>query len=424
MKPVIKVRLFQFHSHSLSFHTFEIMAFKKFQADKIFTGVEMLDKKHVLITNEAGIVQEIISEDEAGENILQLNGILSPGFINCHCHLELSHLKGVIPKHTGLVDFVFKVVTQRHFPEDEIQDAIQKAENEMVQSGIVAVGDICNNLLTLAQKTKQKLYYHNFIEASGWLPNVADLRFERSKMFYDAFVKEIPSTSLVPHAPYSVSENLWQKLIPFFEKKITTIHNQETAFEDEFFNLGSGDFIRMYEMMKIENSFFSPTGKSSLRSYFHKMKDAEKVILVHNTFTTQEDIDYTQATTNIKSEIANLKSKNLFWCLCTNANQYIEKALPPVEMLRNNDCNIVIGTDSLASNDSLNILNELKTIHQNFANIPLGEMLQWATFNGAKALNIQHQFGSLQKGNSPGIVLIEHLENDHLSNRSTSKRVL
>ena len=93
-------------------------------------------------------------------------------------------------------------------------------------------------------------------------------------------------------------------------------------------------------------------------------------------------------------------------------------------MFRSSDCNIVVGTDSLASNDGLNILNELKTIHQNFANIPLGEMLQWATFNGARALNIQHRFGSFEKGKSPRIVLIEHVEDDHLSNRSTSRVVL
>ena len=393
------------------------MAFKKFQADKIFTGAEMLSKSQVLITNEDGVIEEIIDESEAGENVQKLDGILTPGFINCHCHLELSHMKGLIPKHTGLVDFVFKVVTQRQFPEDEIQDAIQKAEDEMLQSGIVAVGDICNNLSSLAQKIKQNLYYHNFVEASGWLPNGADIRFERSKMFYDTFKRTFPATTLVPHAPYSVSENLWHKLIPFFENDIATIHNQETVFEDEFFNLGSGDFVRMYELMKIDTSFFMPTKKSSLRSYFSKFEKALSLVLVHNTFTSQHDVEYA-------GQQSTINHQQLHWCICINANQYIENALPPIQMLRKNNCNIVIGTDSLASNDSLNILNELKTIHQNFANIPLEEMLQWATFNGAKALNIQNQFGSFEKGKSPGIVLIEHLENDHISNKSTSRRVL
>ena len=163
------------------------MAYRKFQADHLFTGTEILDGNNVLITDENGIIKTIIPADEAGDDIQQFNGLLSPGFINCHCHLELSHMKGLIPEKTGLIDFVFKVVTERHFSEDEILDAIAKAEEEMLSNGIVAVGDICNNTLTLSQKLKQRLAYYNLIEVSGWLPQIAGTRFERSKNFYDSF---------------------------------------------------------------------------------------------------------------------------------------------------------------------------------------------------------------------------------------------
>ena len=128
------------------------MSFLKFKADSLFTGIQMLSSNHVLITDKKGVVQEITGESEAGEDIRQLSGILTPGFVNCHCHLELSHMKGLIPEKTGLVDFVFAVVTQRHFPEEEILEAIAAAEKEMIQNGIVAVGDISNNSLTLQQK--------------------------------------------------------------------------------------------------------------------------------------------------------------------------------------------------------------------------------------------------------------------------------
>ena len=151
--------------------------YRKFKADHLFTGTEMLSSNNVLITNEKGKVEKIIDEKDAGEGVEIFKGIISPGFINAHCHLELSHMKGLIPEKTGLVDFVFKVVTQRHFAEKEILDAIEKAEQEMLNNGIVAVGDICNNDLTLHQKEKQNLYYYNFIETSGWLPGLAQQRF-------------------------------------------------------------------------------------------------------------------------------------------------------------------------------------------------------------------------------------------------------
>jgi cytosine/adenosine deaminase-related metal-dependent hydrolase len=377
----------------------------------------MLPGNHVIITNEKGQVHEIVDEKEAGSDVERLDGIISPGFINCHCHLELSHMKGLIPEKTGLVDFVFKVVTQRFFPEEEILEAIEHAENEMLQKGIVAVGDICNNLLTLPLKLKQNLHYQNFIEVSGWVPSVVDVRFERSKNFYDSFRKEFKTTSLVPHAPYSVSENLWEKMEPFFNNKVVTIHNQETSFEDEVFQKGSGDFVRMYEMMNIDNSFFVPSGRSSLQTYFHKLKDASSVLLVHNTFTTQSDVHYVAKQSAVNEQQLN-------WCLCINANLYIEDAVPPVELLRKSRSNIVIGTDSLASNHSLSILDELITLQKHFPLVPATVMLQWATLNGAKALEIDSNFGSFETGKTPGVVLIRHLQKDQFSAATTAHRVL
>jgi imidazolonepropionase-like amidohydrolase len=80
--------------------------------------------------------------------------------------------------------------------------------------------------------------------------------------------------------------------------------------------------------------------------------------------------------------------------------------LPPLDLFRKNYCNIVLGTDSLASNWSLSILDEMKTIEKKFPQITLEEMLQWATSNGAKALGIDVQLGSFEKGKKPGVVLI------------------
>lgn len=394
------------------------MSYQKFQATQLFTGTELLGPEKVLITDEKGTIETILDEKEAGENIQQLNGLLSPGFINCHCHLELSHLRGRIPEKTGLVDFVFKIVNERHFPEAEILDAISVAEDEMLTNGIVAVGDICNNTLTVSQKTKQKLAYYNFIELTGWLPSVSQMRFEKSLAVYQSF-EEIKNeklkikNGLSPHAPYSVSNELWELITPYFAGNTVTIHNQETAFEDTLFTKKEGDFMRMYRMMNMDTDFFSPTGKSSLQSYFPKMASAAKQILVHNTFTSEEDVLF-----------VNRQSSDLSWCICINANQYIEQALPPIDLFRKHQGHLVVGTDSLASNWSLSILDELKTITRHFPHIPLAELLQWSTRNGAQALQMDDRLGSFDQGKQPGVVLLSQIENGKLTASSRIERLL
>jgi aminodeoxyfutalosine deaminase len=392
------------------------MEYQKFKADYLFTGKNMLNSDQVLITDINGKIINIVDETEAGEDIQALKGIISPGFVNAHCHLELSHLKNKIPKKTGLVDFVFKLVTGRHFDQNEIIDSIKLAEHEMLQCGIVAVGDVCNNTLSLLQKSDNRIHYYNFIEVSGWHPDVAEMRFEKSKLYYDKFIQKNKRTSLVPHAPYSVSKNLWGKITPYFAQNVVSIHNQETKDEDDFFLNGNGNLVEMYKLMKIDNSFYWSPHLRSLQTYFTNFSTASSVILVHNTFTKQEDLNY----------IIQEKAPNqlVSFCLCANANLYIENTLPPVEMLFKNACNIVVGTDSLASNHQLNILEELKTISKNFPDIPIETLLQWATINGARALQMDSDLGSFEKGKQPGIVLIENIIDKKLTSGSFAKRIL
>lgn len=397
------------------------MSFRKFKADNLFTGAEMLSSNKVLIVKKNGEVEAIIDEESAGKNVETFKGTISPGFINAHCHLELSHMKGLIPEKTGLVDFVYKVVNERGFADEEILNAIAIAEDEMIRNGIVAVGDICNNLSTLPQKKKKRLAYYNFIEASGWLPSISQTRFERALKISNEYNWQLATDnrqSIIPHAPYSVSDTLWKLITPYFENKVVSIHNQETFFEDELFLQGTGDFIRMYELMKIDNTHYMPTKKSSLQTYFSNLSGAVSIILVHNTFTTQTDIEFAM---NNKAD-----GQQLSFCICINANQYIENALPPINLLIKNNCNIVLGSDSLASNHSLNLLDEMKTIQKYFPDISLENMLQWATLNGAKALQMDNTLGSFEKGKKPGVVLIENcLNHDFLDFKiSRIKRLL
>lgn len=390
------------------------MLYRKFSADHIFTGYQLLETGYVLITGTTGNVIEIIPAAAAGEGVQHFNGILTPGFVNAHCHLELSHMRGAVPEHNGLVDFLLKVVFDRHASDNEIATAIQKADDEMFQNGIVAVGDICNNPSTIAQKANSPLLYHNFIEASGLPPAVASSRFQRSLDLYKQYKQGWPSSSLVPHAPYSVSAALFGMIDEFNGNKVVTIHNQEAPAENELFQNGSGDFFRLYEKMNMDVSFFKPTGKTSLQSWLPHVENYESLIMVHNVCTSAEDIQFEQQITAARQQ-ASGKSLPVHYCICANANKYITGLLPDVNTLLRRECSIVLGTDSLASNHQLSIHEEMKTLQRHFPFLSTATLLQWATINGARALQMQHQLGSFEKGKKPGVVLMEGANGEQLS---------
>lgn len=388
--------------------------YQKFQATQIFTGTELLEDQLVLITQKDGTIEALVGIEEAGEDIQSFEGIISPGFVNAHCHLELSHMKGMIAAHSGLQEFVKQIVGLRKVEDAIIQQAITSAEDEMYKNGIVAVGDICNTLDTLSQKQKHKLAYYSFVELYDLDPTRADDKINTGLKMQEAFEQNCVRASLVPHAPYSVSFNLWKLLSNYFGAHTITMHNQETIDENEFFENKSGSFLGMYERTKVSLDFFEATGLSSLQSVLPSFKKAARSILVHNSFTSKEDIHAVQR-----------EMPNSFWCLCPNANQYIEQTMPPIELLRANAAEIVIGTDSYASNWSLNILDELKTIQKHNPSILLAEMLGWATINGARALQMEKGLGSFEKGKKPGVVLIEGIHsNGQLQNTSISKRII
>lgn len=388
--------------------------YQKFQANQIFNGQALLDgTTHVLITQEDGTLQGIVPMEEAGDGIQKLDGILSPGFVNAHCHLELSHMKGMIPPHTGLQEFVKQIVALRQVEPEAIQEAIVAAENEMVSNGIVAVGDISNTLDTLEQKAKHHLAYYSFVELYDLDPIRAHDKIIAGIEIQKQFQENCIRASLVPHAPYSVSPRLWTLLSEHFESHTISMHNQETADENDFFKTKTGSFLGMYERTKVSLDFFEPTGKSSVQSVLPIFKNATTSILVHNSFTNAEDIEA------VKNQMP-----NTFWCLCPNANQYIEQTMPPIELLRSEKANIIVGTDSYASNWSLNVLDELKTIQQYHTHIPLAEMLQWATLNGARALQMDKHLGSFEKGKKPGLVLIAGVDPLNGLKNTTSQRII
>ena len=375
---------------------------------------------------------DIVERQDAGDDVRAFNGILCPGFVNTHCHLELSHLKGVIPEGTGLVEFVQQVMSKREPPlrnSGGLQDlekereakyaAIESAVQELYESGTIAIADICNTTDTIPVKKKNKLQYHNFIEVTGFTDVLATNRLEKVTEILSEFLTVAPSrTTLSPHAPYSVSKTLFHALNDLTANQLITIHNQESSAENELYEYKGGGFLQLYKNFGIDISGFTATAKSSLQSWLPYFNRRQSIILVHNTFIENEDIAFV-------NKYISLALNDVHYCICINANKYIEDTIPPLELLRNNSSNIVLGTDSYASNRHLNLFEEIKTIEaETVGYITLPEILRWATYNGARALNMEDELGSFDKGKRPGLVLIEKVENLKLAPDSIARRIL
>jgi cytosine/adenosine deaminase-related metal-dependent hydrolase len=386
------------------------MSYRKFKADYLFDGYKFLDAKNILITNEKGMVESIVPSSEAGEGIEEMKGILSPGLINCHCHVELSHLKNAIPPGTGLIAFLKSVVQKRNFPTEVVLENIQKAEHEMLQNGIVAVGDICNQVDAIPVKKNSKIRWQSFVEVLSPSDEKADMNVDQYKKVLAAHLQQLPSphrSVLVPHAPYTISKKSFELINEATAGELISIHNQEHPAEDELYKTGRGEFMDFLKIFGFNSTPFPVTGRSSLQSYLPYFTKAQKIILVHNTFIHDDDIEYAQ-------RYAEENNLTLVICLCPNANLYIEGKLPPVEKFISNNCLIVLGTDSYSSNWQLSIAKEMESLMKMdyFKKMDrlsaLEILLQWATSNGAKVLGWQDEFGSFEKSKAPGIVLINY----------------
>ena len=377
------------------------MQYRKFKADKIFDGFGWVDDSVLILEHET--IRDIVHRDEAGEEIEELKGILVPGFINCHCHLELSHLKNVMATHTGLVDFLITVIKTRSAKKQEIIENMISAERELFDNGVVAVADICNTNDSISVKGKSELYWHNLIEVINLHDENLEKQFHHFSLVLDQYKildVEKATATLIPHAPYSVSAETFRALNKATGNSIISIHNQESFGENELFKDGKGDFLRLFAALGEARSPFEITGKTSLQTWLPHFTNGQTILLVHNTYIQEEDIVFAKT----YSETHGIR---IVYCLCPNANLYIENTLPPIDLLLKHNCEIVIGTDSYASNWQLSIAAEIKTISENFPHIPLIEILNWATSNGASALDLENVLGSFKKGKKPGVVLLE-----------------
>jgi aminodeoxyfutalosine deaminase len=390
---------------------------RRLSSQFIFTNAGQPLRRGIINVSDDGTIISV--EDNNGlvqekSTVEFYNGIITPGFVNCHCHLELSHLKGAVPKHTGLGEFLERLQNIRNNNPDVILSSAVSADNDLYREGTVICADICNTPVTFSLKGKSRISYLNMLEVFGTDPEKAEDRMNEIIRLYDDSEKSGLTSFIVPHTAYTVSLPLFRLIREkTSDNRVTSIHFMETEGEDSFVSDHSGPLKDAFEKAGMLPARLE-TPSDIVSAIIDEVTPSGSLILVHNTNADRETVKKI------------LKRDNTFWCLCPNANLYIENKVPPADMLYSEGCEIVIGTDSLASNEKLSILSELKTLQQNYPSIALEELIRWATLNGARALGGEKNYGTIEPGRKPGLLLLENpdLINMKLNAETTIRRLI
>ena len=316
-------------------------------------------------------------------------GLLTPSFVNAHCHLELSALRGRIPEGCGFAGFARAMGEVRGLAdEEERRAAIAAADAEMTRGGIVAVGDIANGEAAFDVKSAGRIAYRTFAEFFGLRTMAADSL--RPLLRH-------PRTSLTPHSVYSVQDAPFRALCAEGTAPLS-IHFMESPAEAELF-AGRGPLHEWYARAGFACDFlhYGSPAERLVRSI-----PAERpLILVHACCVGEEEV---------RRILAHFTAP-VYWCLCPRSNRYISRLAPPVALLRSLGARICLGTDSLASNRSLSLLDELRAL----GGVPLRESLRWATLGGAEALGLDDALGTVAPGKRPGLNLLTGLDFERMA---------
>jgi cytosine/adenosine deaminase-related metal-dependent hydrolase len=302
---------------------------------------------------------------------------------------------------------------------DERLAAMKREMSSLWEQGVGAMGDISNCDESFALKAASPLYTRTFLEVFGTEPKDADGIMRDVIGLMEKAVSFGIDAAPTPHSPYTSSALLIRKVSEEgLRSGYLSYHSQESREEEDMIRTGTGPLAEDYRNRGLSTP--PVTGESALIYFLdilqkiHPAPFREHILLVHDVVADQESID-----------AAKEVLKNVFWVLCPLSNWFIHRVMPPVGLLRANGLTLCIGTDSLCSNTVLSMIDEMKCISGHFPEVPLEEILVWATINGARAIGVDNRMGSFKPGKQPGAVFISNVGDDfRLTGGSESERIL
>jgi cytosine/adenosine deaminase-related metal-dependent hydrolase len=319
------------------------------------------------------------------------NVILMPGFANAHTHLELSHLDGAVPAKDGFVTWIEDQLRVRAEKTDaEAARAIHDAVAGLEASGTVAVADVTNSLAALGALAESSLHALVLHEILGFDPARADGIAEQTRSSRtaaeaaaigdDAERASRIRVAVAAHAPHSISRELFARLL---EDGIRSIHVAESRAEDVFLRDGSGEW-RAFLDRRVGRVPFEAPGTAPV-SYLDRLGVLTPGLLAVHCVRVNED------------DAKLLAARGAIAVLCPRSNAFLGNGVPPLALLLGNGVRIALGTDSLASCASLDVLEDARLLARTFPRVPKAVLLHALTKGGCEALGFK-DLGEIRTG--------------------------
>ncbi len=325
------------------------------------------------------------------------DGLLVPGLVNAHLHLEMSWMRGLVDEGGGFSSWVRRMMIARKDPPSERdQRAVARlAAERLVSFGTAAICDISNGGDTadlFAAVGVSGIVQHEFLSMD---PARIPAQLAEIEKCGDELRTEtaVVVTRPAPHAAFSTAPELVVASARAQGTTPSTIHIAEDVDELDFLRDGTGSYAYFMDELGVPWRWWEPPGLTPV-AYLDKLNVlGPGLLLVHGVHASSSD-----------RQIIAKRGSPL--CLCPRSNRYIGGRLPDVPGLMEAGVRLCLGTDSLASNRDLDLLGEVALLIEAFPDVDPGVWLDLATQGGAAALQLDH-LGEIAVGKCPGLLLLK-----------------
>ena len=317
-----------------------------------------------------------------------------PGLVNAHVHLELSWMRGQVPRAASMPRWIERLMALRRTVGSEPQDPIAAAIAEAQATGTTLVGDITNTLAAYEALLDSELSAAVFYELLGFsVPNPQELIAAAASRIEALTPIGWLRPTIVPHAPYSVSPDLLRAIGAAAGDRPISIHLGESPEEIEFLRAGTGAWRALLSSLRVWNDNWTPpqSGPVAYLDSFGLVD--ERLLAVHCVQLSDE-------------ELAHLAAARATIVTCPRSNAWTGAGDPPVDRFYDSGARVAIGTDSLASVDDLDMFNEIAAVRRLAPRVAASRILESATRAGAEALGFGNEFGTIDAGKNAALLAV------------------